>query len=305
MSVIISHITKTFGHQLALNDVSFEVKQGEIAGFIGPNGAGKSTLMKIILGYIPPESGEIFINGLNVIENPHKIKKITGYLPENNPLYPEMYVREYLEYAAGHYMGRKIAIVRIKEIIEATGLKPESHKKIGALSKGYRQRLGIAQALLHDPQILILDEPTSGLDPNQINEIRNLISNVAGEKTIILSTHIMQEVEAICNRVIILNNGCVVANELTGNIAGQLVPSNNTILVEFNTNPNAEFIKKITGVTQIKKVSETVYIIESSAEKDIRADIFNYAVTKGLTVLSLQKKEKKLEEVFREITKDQ
>lgn len=303
MSVKISNITKSFGLQLALDDVSFEVNQGEIVGLIGPNGAGKSTLMKIILGYIPPTKGEVYLNELNVVENPDKIRRITAYLQENNPLYPEMYVKEYLEYAAGHYMSRKAATYRIEEIINLTGLRPECHKKIGTLSKGYRQRVGIAQAILHDPQILILDEPTSGLDPNQIGEIRKLISNIADNKTIILSTHIMQEVEAICNRVIIINNGRIVANELTGKIVNQTFSFHDTILVEFNKKTSPDNLGKIHGVLQIRKASDTIYIIEASAEKDIRTDIFNYAVKNGLTVLALQKKEKSLEEVFREITK--
>lgn len=213
MSIVLKNIDKKYGNQLALDDVSFEINKGEIVGFIGPNGAGKSTTMKIITGYIPPSSGEVFVKSLNVVEQSLKIHKITGYLPESNPLYPEMYVREYLEYIAGLYGLRKESRVLTSDIIERTGLSPESHKQIKALSKGYRQRVGLAQALIHDPEILILDEPTSGLDPNQIIEIRNLISELGKEKTVMLSTHILQEVVAICERVIIINNGRIVADD--------------------------------------------------------------------------------------------
>lgn len=198
---------------MALDGISFEITRGEIVGFIGPNGAGKSTTMKIITGYIPPSSGEVFVNGMDAVENSLEIRRIIGYLPESNPLYMEMYVREYLRYIAGIYGIKKEAPNLVEEIIEQTGLGPESHKRIHSLSKGYRQRVGLAQALIHDPEILILDEPTSGLDPNQIIEIRNLISELGSEKTVMLSTHILQEVEAICERVIIINRGQIVADE--------------------------------------------------------------------------------------------
>ena len=213
MSILLKNISKKYGSQLALDDVSFKVKKGEILGFIGPNGAGKSTTMKIITGYIPPTEGVVQINGMDAVEHSLEIQKITGYLPESNPLYTDMYVREYLSYIAGIYGLRKMANSLLADIIERTGLAPESHKQIRALSKGYRQRVGLAQALIHDPEILILDEPTSGLDPNQIVEIRNLISELGKEKTVMLSTHIMQEVEAICDRVIIINKGRIVADE--------------------------------------------------------------------------------------------
>lgn len=304
MSLKVQHVTKFYLTQPALQDVTFEVKKGEIAGFIGPNGAGKSTMMKIIMGYIPPGSGEVFVNGLSVLEHPNEVRKATGYLPENNPLYPEMYVREYLEYAAGHYLRKKAAKVRIEEIIEETGLTSESHKKIGALSKGYRQRVGLAQALVHDPEILILDEPTSGLDPNQIVEIRNLILRVGRAKTIMLSTHIMQEVEAICDRVIIINKGNIVANEETKHISGPKIGKPDTIQVEFSAPPDQERLRLIPGINRIQGISNTNYLIETSAETDIRGDIFSFAVDNSLKVLSMQKKEKSLEEVFREWTKE-
>jgi ABC-2 type transport system ATP-binding protein len=214
MSIILKNISKKYGKQLALDDVSFEVKKGQILGFIGPNGAGKSTTMKIITGYIPPTKGELYINGMNAVEHSLKTRKIIGYLPEANPLYTDMYVKEYLRYIAGIYGLRKRAGKLVGDIIERTGLGPESHKQIRALSKGYRQRVGLAQTLIHDPEILILDEATSGLDPNQIVEIRTLISELGKEKTVMLSTHIMQEVEAVCDRAIIINQGRIVADEI-------------------------------------------------------------------------------------------
>ena len=213
MSILLKNIDKKYGRQLALDSVSFEIRKGEIVGFIGPNGAGKSTAMRIITGYIPPTSGEVYVNGLDAVEKSLEIRRIIGYLPESNPLYQEMFVREYLQYIAGIYGLKKQAKQLTEEIIEKTGLIPESHKQIRALSKGYRQRVGLAQALIHDPEILILDEPTSGLDPNQVIEIRNLISELGKEKTILLSTHILQEVVAICDRVIIINKGKIVADE--------------------------------------------------------------------------------------------
>ena len=213
MSIVLSHIDKKFGKQLALDQVSFKIRKGEIVGFIGPNGAGKSTAMKIITGYIPPTSGEVWVNGMDAVEHSLEIRRIIGYLPESNPLYPEMYVREYLRYVAGLYrMGRNSPKL-VENTLERTGLVPEAHKQIRALSKGYRQRVGLAQTLIHEPEILILDEPTSGLDPNQIIEIRNLISELGKEKTVMLSTHILQEVAAICDRVIIIDKGKIVADE--------------------------------------------------------------------------------------------
>ena len=213
MSIQVKHISKKYGSQLALDDVSFEIPKGKIVGFIGPNGAGKTTAMKIITGFMPPSSGDVLVNDMDVVENDLEIKKITGYLPESNPLYTDMYVREYLSYIAGVYGLRKRASSLVEDILKRTGLQPESHKKIRALSKGFRQRVGLAQALIHDPEILVLDEPTSGLDPNQIVEIRGLISELGREKTVMLSTHIMQEVEAICDRVIIIDRGRIVADE--------------------------------------------------------------------------------------------
>lgn len=302
MSIQLKNISKRFGDQWAVNDISFKVKSGEVVGFIGPNGAGKSTTMKMITGFLPPTSGEIFVNGLNIREETMEIKKIIGYLPENNPLYYEMYVKEYLHYAAGLYgINGKTASSRVNDIIELVGLLPEKHKKIGKLSKGYKQRVGISQALIHDPQVLILDEPTSGLDPNQIIEIRNLISNVGKEKTVILSTHIMQEVEAICDRVIILDEGCIRADEVADEI-GRDRQSGQTIQVELEAHVSPEIWKKIEGVEDVRELPGNIYLLASTLSKDLRSTIFQFAVEQNLTILSLNKKEKSLEEVFMELT---
>jgi ABC-2 type transport system ATP-binding protein len=217
MSIKINNVTKIYGKQKALDNVSFQVNSGEIVGFLGPNGAGKSTLMKIITSFIPPTEGDVYVNGLNVLEHQKEVKKLIGYLPEQNPLYNEMYIVEFLNFVAGLY-NIKNRVERIDKIIQLTGLEPEIEKKIGALSKGFKQRVGLAQAIIHDPKILILDEPTSGLDPNQIIEIRNLIKELGKEKTVLLSTHIMQEVDAICDKIIIISNGKIIADDTTENI---------------------------------------------------------------------------------------
>ncbi|HEY4788499.1 MAG TPA: gliding motility-associated ABC transporter ATP-binding subunit GldA [Bacteroidales bacterium] len=301
MSIFVKDVTKLYGEQAALNHVSFEIKSGEIVGFIGPNGAGKSTMMKIICGYIPLSSGEVKVNGFEVLENPLEVRKNIGYLPEHNPLYPEMYVKEYLKFVGGIYKIENLSD-RVKEIVSLTGLDREQHKKIGALSKGYRQRVGLAQALIHDPAVLILDEPTTGLDPNQIVEIRNLISESGKSKTIILSTHIMQEVEAICHRVIIINKGEIVANDQASDILHASHQSF-VVLVEFGKEPEERALGKVAGADSLKKVKDKVYLISNEKGKDIREAIFNFAVTNGLSVLSMQKQEKRLEEVFQELTK--
>lgn len=301
MSINVKSITKRYGTQLALDNVNFFINKGEVVGFIGPNGAGKSTLMKIITGFIPADEGEVLVNDITEFS---EIRKIIGYLPENNPLYPEMYVREYLEYVAGHYKGLQNKKRRIEEVISETGLKQESYKKICELSKGFRQRVGIAQAILHDPAILILDEPTSGLDPNQIIEIRNLISLLGKEKTVILSTHIMQEVEAICDKVLIIRKGRIVADCKPDEISSALIDENTTILVEFDKEPDHKKLSEIEGVIKLVSLKTNQILIETNALKDIRPLIFNYAVSTGLTILSMQKKEKSLEEVFGELTRE-
>jgi ABC-2 type transport system ATP-binding protein len=301
MSVSVTHINKYFDTQKALDDVSFEINSGEIAGFIGPNGAGKTTMMRIITGLIPPSSGEAKIAGIDVLENPLEIKKKIGYLPENNPLYKEMYVKEYLLFVAGVYKLGKDSTKKINEIIDITGLEPEKHKTIDQLSKGYRQRVGIAQSLIHDPEVLILDEPTSGLDPNQIIEIRELILQAGKAKTVMLSTHIMQEVEAICDRIIIIDKGKIVANDYKKNIlSGQL--KNSTIVIEFNIDPDVKVLEAIEGVNKVIRTDNNYWLIQHDAGLDIRNNLFNFAVQNNLSVLSMQKKEKNLEQIFRELT---
>jgi ABC-2 type transport system ATP-binding protein len=299
MSIVVEGVTKFYGDQKALDNVSFGVKTGEIVGFLGPNGAGKSTMMKIITGFIPATSGAVKINDLEAGTDNPEVKRQIGYLPENNPLYPEMYIREYLEFVASVY---KIPDARnqINSIIEQTGLGPEQKKKIGSLSKGFRQRVGLAQALIHDPEVLILDEPTSGLDPNQIVEIRNLIKEAGKEKTVMLSTHIMQEVEAICQRVIIIDKGIIVANEEKSMIYSVINKTKQVVRAEFDHDPGE---LKLPGLTQVKRTGNNTYLIESESAEDIRPLIFRFAVENGLTVLSMQKQENNLEEVFRHLTR--
>ncbi|OFX50728.1 MAG: gliding motility-associated ABC transporter ATP-binding subunit GldA, partial [Bacteroidetes bacterium GWA2_30_7] len=260
MSIEVKNITKIYGQQKALDDVSFTINSGEIVGFLGPNGAGKSTMMKIITGFIPPTSGEVFVNEMDAIEKSLEIRKIIGYLPENNPLYHDMYVKEYLEFVAGIYKLGKASKNRINEIVDITGLAVEQKKKIGALSKGFKQRVGLAQALIHNPEVLILDEPTSGLDPNQIIEIRNLIMKIGKQKTIMLSTHIMQEVEAICDRTIIINNGKIVADDETSNFQKQYANKFQTIIVEFNAKVESLNLEKISGVVKVKQLNENNWL---------------------------------------------
>jgi ABC-2 type transport system ATP-binding protein len=302
MSIIIENIVKKFGTQTALNNVSFEVKTGEVAGFIGPNGAGKTTLMKIICGLLWPDSGDVKVNGASVTKDSLRVRKNLGFLPENNPLYPEMYITEYLEYIAGIYKQGKSSKTRIKETIELTGLKPEISKPIGQLSKGYRQRVGIAQALLHDPDVLILDEPTTGLDPNQIIEIRNLISSAGKEKTILLSTHIMQEVEAICDRVIIINKGEIIANDIPSELKMAGEQQFRSVVVEFDRQVELDALQVLAGKDMVKSVNEHTWVIQYDGINDIRPTIFNFALKNNLPVLSMQKVDKRLEDVFRELT---
>jgi ABC-2 type transport system ATP-binding protein len=302
MSIVIQGVTKFYGDQKALDNVTFEVKTGEIVGFLGPNGAGKSTMMKIITGFIPASSGNVVVNGLAVDSDNPDVKKQIGYLPENNPLYPDMYVREYLDFVASIY---KTGIARKKQIDNVTGLTglvSEQNKKIGSLSKGYRQRVGLAQALIHNPAVLILDEATTGLDPNQIVEIRNLIKEAGKEKTVMLSTHIMQEVEAICDRVIIIDKGLIVADEEISRIYSKIKQPTQIIRVEFDRDVAQSLLTAIAQVRDVKKISGNQWIIESEAKEDIRPSIFNFAVSNNLTVLSLQKHESNLEDVFRHLT---
>lgn len=303
MSIAVKEVSKRYGSQLAVNRVSFEVNTGEIVGFIGPNGAGKSTTMKMITGTLSPDTGLVLINDLPALEHQREIRGMIGYLPENNPLYPEMYIREYLQYVAGLYkISGKKARERISNVIEMTALSREVDKKIGNLSKGYRQRVGLAQALIHDPEILILDEPTSGLDPNQLVEIRNLVSTIGKAKTVLLSTHILQEVEAICDRVIIINNGGIVADENAQRLKEKGKGHTQTIHIELDGDIDPEIWKNLLFIDHVKSVSGKQFLLETHEKRDIRGDIFNFAVSQGLTILSLSLKEKSLEEVFRELT---
>ena len=302
MSIVVQGVTKLYGSQKALNNVSFEVKTGEIVGFLGPNGAGKSTMMKIIAGFIPSSSGSVHVNGVAVDSDNNDVKKQIGYLPENNPLYPEMYIREYLGFVASIYRSSLPQKKQIDNIIELTGLSSEQNKKIGSLSKGFRQRVGLAQALIHNPAVLILDEATTGLDPNQIVEIRNLIKEAGKEKTVILSTHIMQEVEAICERVIIIDKGIIVADEEKSKIYSIIKRPKQMIEVEFDKETTESSLSGIPNVSAAKNIRSNLWAIEAEGDEDIRPSIFNFAVKSNLIVLSLQKQESNLEEVFRHLT---
>ena len=296
MSVKVESVTKLYGKQKALDNLTFEVNTDEIVGILGPNGAGKSTLMKIITGFLQPEEGNVMINGLVVGSNTLEIKQQIGYLPENNPLYLDLYVAEYLEYVAGIYRLKKIK-PRVTEMINLTGLDNEKHKKIGALSKGYRQRVGIAQALIHDPAVLILDEPTSGLDPSQIVEIRQLIKNVSFNKTVMLSTHILQEAEAMCDRIMIINQGKIVATDTPFNIKSLSINNLQNVLIEFTEKIDPNRLLDLHGVTEIKALSGTSFLV-SGGDTDLRPRLFKFAVDNHLTLLTLNKQESSLENVF-------
>ncbi|MEQ9188201.1 MAG: gliding motility-associated ABC transporter ATP-binding subunit GldA [Cryomorphaceae bacterium] len=299
MSIKVNQVTKLYGVQRALDNVSFEIERGNIVGFLGPNGAGKSTMMKIITCYLPPSEGQVEVCGFDVSASPMEVKKRIGYLPEHNPLYPEMYVREYLEFVAGiHKIANKKQ--RVEEMIELVGLDLERKKKISALSKGFRQRVGLAQAMIHDPEVLILDEPTTGLDPNQIVEIRNLIKGIGKDRTVMLSTHIMQEVEAICDRVIIVNKGTIVANDKASNLLQH--KQKRFVRVEFSTAVASNVLSAIKGVSEVKRVSDTIWILGSEGQKDIRQAIFDFAVEGKLSVLTIQKEEQRLEDIFKRLT---
>ena len=302
MSIKVSNISKRYTNQLALNNISFDVNEGEIVGFLGPNGAGKSTMMKILTCFIPQTEGHASVCGFDVAEESLEVRKNVGYLPENNPLYLDMYVNEYLEFIAGLHHLKNIK-QRISEMIEMTGLQIEQKKKIAALSKGYRQRVGLAQALIHDPKVLILDEPTTGLDPNQLAEIRNLIVEIGKQKTILLSTHIMQEVEAVCNRVIIIKEGLIVANDSTAVLQNSYTKNHQFITVEFDKETSQAHLKNIEGVYEAINSNGNIWQIEARTDKDIRTDIFQFAVNNDMAVLTLHKEEKRLEDVFKQLTK--
>ena len=298
MSIEVKNLFKYYGEQAAVKDISFNVKSGEIVGFLGPNGAGKSTTMKIITGYISSSEGEVKVCGLPVTVDSLDTRKLIGYLPENNPLYLDMYVKEYLTFVGKIYKVKNLK-ERVAEMIKAVGLEVEQDKKIGALSKGYRQRVGLAQAIIHDPQVLILDEPTSGLDPNQLVEIRNLIKKIGKEKTVMLSTHIMQEVEAICDRVVIIDRGEIVADNKASEL--QSAASRQTVYVEFEGTVSRSQLQKIDAVSKVEKFEEG-WLLESKQDVDLRKVIAQFAQTNNLLVLTLKKEEKSLEEVFKSLT---
>src|SRR5690554_8097492 len=297
MSIEVKNISKNYGTQKALNNLSFTVNKGEIVGFLGPNGAGKSTLMKILTTYIEADHGTATVNGFNVKTQQKDVQKSIGYLPEHNPLYLDLYVREYLEFNANVY---KISKKKIEEVIQLTGLTPEAHKKIGQLSKGYRQRVGLATALLHDPEVLILDEPTTGLDPNQLVEIRELIKNIGKDKTVFLSTHIMQEVEAICDRVIINKKGEIVADNKLQQIFSN--ENDQLIEVEFHFKIEEEFLKRLPNLKSFKNIHDMQWELVFNADKDMRPALFDFAQENGIKILSMQLKNKNLETIFREKT---
>lgn len=296
MSIEVEHISKIYGKQKALNDVSFKINKGEIVGFLGPNGAGKSTMMKILTTYINSSEGEAKVSGFNVGSDAKNVQQIVGYLPEHNPLYLDMYVKEYLSFNAGVY---HIPKSRIDEVIVLTGLSPESHKKIGQLSKGYRQRVGLANALLHNPEVLILDEPTTGLDPNQLVEIRHLIKGLGKEKTIFLSTHIMQEVEAICDRVIIINKGEIVADKKLKDLRDT---KKQTVIVEFDYRVEIAFLNKLPHVKSVTNTHDFIYEITFSTSEDMRSIVFDFAHDNQLKILQLNQKNASLESLFRDLT---
>ncbi|MEO9502660.1 MAG: gliding motility-associated ABC transporter ATP-binding subunit GldA [Nonlabens ulvanivorans] len=301
MSIEVQNISKNYGSQKALDKISFSIKSGEIVGFLGPNGAGKSTMMRILTTYLNPNEGSATVNGHDILTAQKEVKESIGYLPESNPLYPEMYVREYLDFSAGVYQ-IKDAKNRITQVIEETGLTSHIGKKISQLSKGYKQRVGLANALLHQPKVLILDEPTTGLDPNQLVEIRQLIKKVGEHTTILLSTHIMQEVEAMCDRVIIINKGKIVADDYLKNLKSDAAQ---VIEVEFDYKVEPELLNRITKVrevTDLVKEPGFTYSLRFETQEDMRSAVFDFAHDNELKILSLNKRNKNLETMFQELT---
>jgi ABC-2 type transport system ATP-binding protein len=297
MSIEVSLVSKLYGQQKALNAVSFSVDKGSVVGFLGPNGAGKSTMMKILTGYIKPTEGTVFVNGINILEKPIEAQKQIGYLPEHNPLYSDMYVKEYLQFQASIY---KVDKSSVDAIIEKVGLSPESHKKVGQLSKGYQQRVGLAAALLHNPEVLILDEPTTGLDPNQLVEIRALIKDLGKDKTVLFSTHIMQEVEAVCDRVIIIKEGEIVVDKLLKEIRTK---QSQVIEATFDYKIEEQFIKRLPNLESYKNNYNTTWFLTFDSEEDMRAVVFDFAQENGLKILGLNTRNQNLENLFREVTK--
>lgn len=302
MSVIVNNLTKRFGDQLAVDHINFQVEKGTILGFLGPNGAGKTTTMKMLTSFIKPSEGSASICGIDIVNDPMGIRKHIGYLPEHNPLYKTMYVREYLEFVAGLHKITK-PLHRIKSLIEMTGLGLEQHKKISMLSKGYRQRVGLAQAIIHDPEVLILDEPTSGLDPNQLKEIRQLISTLGKEKTVIFSSHILQEVQALCDRVLIIHHGKLVADDSIDHLQ-HIIKKDTIIRLEILQEVNAQDFKSVNGIKKVKSLSKHKFELICDSKNDIRKEVFNFVVTKQWTLLTMHEIENSMEDVFQILTKE-
>ncbi|MBT5438580.1 MAG: gliding motility-associated ABC transporter ATP-binding subunit GldA [Flavobacteriales bacterium] len=298
MSIEVKNVFKYFGEQAAVKDISFSVNKGEIVGFLGPNGAGKSTTMRMITGFLPVSSGEIYVSGLKVGTDNLKAQQKIGYLPENNPLYVDMYVKEYLEFVGRIYKVPKLKN-RIKEMIDAVGLEVEQHKKIGALSKGYRQRVGLAQAIIHDPEVLILDEPTSGLDPNQLVEIRELIKTIGKEKTLMLSTHIMQEAEAICDKIVIISKGEIVTNKTTAEL--QKDASGKYLFVEFQQEISKSQLKKVKGVDHVEE-HEKGFLLKGTSMEELKINVSRFAQENNIILMTLKSESKSLEEIFKDLT---
>ena len=292
MAIEVKNLTKTYGHEIAVNNINFQLKKGEITGLLGPNGAGKSTTMKMITGALAPNNGSIKINDIDILKNPIEAQKIIGYLPEQNPLYTEMYVREYLQFIADLYSN--ITPNRIEEVINLTGLLPESNKKIEALSKGYRQRVGLASALIHDPEILILDEPTTGLDPNQLIEIRHIIKELGKNKTVLLSSHIMQEIQAVADRVIVLHKGNIVLDKAMDTLQGK----EQIIEVAFDFRVEERLLRELPHIVAVNNVYEFLYELQFDTQDDMRSIVFDFAKENDLKILQINHKHKDLEEVF-------
>ena len=301
MSIKVTSLTRIYETQKAVDNISFEVKKGEITGFLGPNGAGKSTTMKMITGYLPPTSGTAVVCGYDVAAQPMEVRKRVGYLPEANPLYFEMYVREYLEFSAGIHKLGKLAGARIEEMIARTGLGKEAHKKIGTLSKGYKQRVGMAPAMLHDPEVLILDEPTSGLDPNQIVEIRDLIKDIGKDKTVLLSTHIMQEVQAMCKRVIIINNGNIVADDTIDKLQ-QKNSRRDALIVTFEHAIGGSLLQEIRLAEAFEDLGNNKWKLVTSTPEALRKEVMQWALNHDINIGSMQAQTESLEDVFRSLT---
>ncbi|HEY8920262.1 MAG TPA: gliding motility-associated ABC transporter ATP-binding subunit GldA [Chitinophaga sp.] len=301
MSIQVSELSKTYGEQKAVDNISFSLNKGEIVGFLGPNGAGKSTTMKMITGYLPPSGGQALVSGFDVSKAPLEVRKRVGYLPEANPLYFDMYVKEFLSFIANVHQLGHAAAERIRTVIALTGLEPESKKKIGALSKGYKQRVGLAQALLHDPEVLILDEPTSGLDPNQLADIRQVIKNLGSNKTVILSTHIMQEVEAMCSRVIIINKGQLIADDTLQNLQ-QRQAGNGYIQVTFGEPVEAAALEQLPEVTRVVGSEGNTWQLFTGNVEAVRKNLLQFALINNRNILSLQSNSQSLEAIFRQLT---